>query len=97
MNKSVRYSKEHIVFIKDGEIRTAFDACEVCYGAKKGYTQEGEKARCDNCGRTFSIYDLGIKNKDEGGCWPGYLPNNVNGNEVIIKKSHLEDGSYLFK
>lgn len=90
---SVKY---FVVMDDNGEVRTAFDACEVCYGAKKGYTQDSDEARCENCGRSFPVDELGVKNKDEGGCWPGYLPNIIEGDDIIIKKSDLEEGKYLF-
>ncbi len=79
----------------DGAVRTAFDACEVCYRAKKGYAQVGTDVRCNNCGLSFNIDELGTANRGTG-CWPAYLPNEVIGDEVLIKKSDLESGAYLF-
>ncbi len=79
----------------DGTVRTAFDACEVCYRAGKGYTQVGNDVRCNNCGLSFSIDALGTKNQGKG-CWPAYLPNELADDSVIIKKSDLEAGAYLF-
>lgn len=79
----------------DGIIRTAFDACEVCYNAKKGYSQSGSDVVCNNCGLRFKIDDLGTKNKGAG-CWPAYLPHEVKGDKIVIKKSDLEAGAYLF-
>ena len=38
----------------DGEVRIAFDACDVC-GGYKGYKQVGRDIKCKNCGRVFSI------------------------------------------
>ena len=84
-----------IVKGSDGVVRTAFDACEVCYRSKKGYTQVGNDVKCNNCGLSFQIDGLGTKNKGTG-CWPAYLPHEVQGDNVIIKKSDLEAGSYLF-
>ena len=71
----------------DGEPRTAFDACDVC-GGSKGYEQIGSDIRCRNCGRVFSIDGLGTKNKGYG-CWPSYLPHEVDGNNLLIKKSDI--------
>lgn len=79
----------------DGVVRTAFDACEVCYGAGKGYSQDGTDVVCNNCGLRFRIDDLGTENQGRG-CWPAYLPHGVNGDEIVIKKSDLEAGAYLF-
>jgi uncharacterized membrane protein len=76
-------------------VRTAFDACEVCYNANKGYSQVGSDMICNNCGLSFKIDGLGTSNKGSG-CWPAYLPNEVKGDNVVIKKSDLEAGAYLF-
>lgn len=75
----------------DGTIKTAFDACDVCYAAKKGYKQEGKYMVCNNCGRRFAVSGLGTENKNPGGCWPGYLPNTIDVGNVVIKKSDLEN------
>jgi uncharacterized membrane protein len=88
--------KYFAVLGSDGNVHLAFDACNVCYEAKKGYEQSGDKARCRNCGKTFSIYDIGDKNT-AGGCWPAYLPHTLSGDGVAIKTSDLETGKYLFQ
>ncbi len=79
----------------EGEVHTAFDACEVCYHAKKGYEQSGDEARCRNCGQKFSVKGIGTENKG-GGCWPGYLPHTIDGSRIIIKTEDLETGSHFF-
>jgi len=78
----------------DGEIRTAFDACDVC-GGYKGYRQEGKDVICNNCGRYFSIDDIGTKNLG-GGCWPSYLPHEKKDEFILIKNSDLEAGAFRF-
>ena len=78
----------------DGTIKTAFDACDVCYYAKKGYRQEGDYMVCNNCGNRYPIAGLGIKNKTPGGCWPGYLPSIAEGDNILIKKSDLESNRW---
>ena len=78
----------------DGQIRTAFDACDVC-GGHKGYRQEGNQVVCNNCGNRFDIDDIGSKNKP-GGCWPSYLNHEIEGDNILIKKSDIEAGRYRF-
>ena len=61
-----------IVALKDskGNLRTAFNACQVCYSSGRGYyRQEGEYLVCQNCGNSFTIDQVGIAS---GGCnpWP---------------------------
>ena len=85
-----------IVEAKDGTIKTAFNACDVCYRAKKGYSQKGDDMVCNNCGNHYAISGLGTQNIRGGGCWPGYLPSSVEGDYLVIKKSDLEAGRYRF-
>ena len=61
-----------IVALKDsrGNLRTAFNACQVCYSSGKGYyRQNGNYLVCQNCGNSFTINQVGIAS---GGCnpWP---------------------------
>ena len=61
-----------IVALKDskGNLRTAFNACQVCYSSGKGYyRQNGDYLVCQNCGNSFTIDQVGIAS---GGCnpWP---------------------------
>jgi uncharacterized membrane protein len=87
--------KYFIVKDKSGTIHTAFDACDVCYAAKKGYRQSGDYARCNNCGKTFAVVDIGTRNT-AGGCWPGYLPHEIQGDNIVLKNSDLGSGKYRF-
>jgi len=89
--KEVRY---FVVKGSDGKIRTAFDACDVCGGAKR-YRQEGNDMICNNCGRSFDIDSIGTKNIG-GGCWPSYLTNKIEGDNVLISKSELAKGAFRF-
>ncbi len=52
-----------LVALKDskGNLRTAFNACQVCYSSGRGYyRQEGEYLVCQNCGNSFTIDQVGI-------------------------------------
>lgn len=80
----------------DGSIKTAFDACDVCYKSKKGYHQEGDYMVCNNCGKRFAISNLGTENKNPGGCWPGYLSSYTDGSNLVINKSDLESNKWRF-
>lgn len=79
----------------DGSIKTAFDACDVCYKNKRGYSQEGNEMVCNNCGKKFPINRLGTENTGSG-CWPGYLPNTVNDGKIVIRKADIEAGRWRF-
>lgn len=83
--------------VKDtsGNVHVAFDACDVCYEAKKGYQQNGDVMQCINCGKEFSITSIGTDNI-AGGCWPSYLPMHINENTVIITIADLVEKQYMF-
>ena len=83
-----------VVKASDGSYKTAFDACDSCFYAKKGYEQQGDKLNCNNCNKKFAINRLGPN--ASGGCNPGYLPSQLNGNSIVIKASDLKDGAKYF-
>ncbi|BCS53421.1 DUF2318 domain-containing protein [Geobacter sp. SVR] len=78
----------------DGSYKTAFDACDACFKAKKGYEQQGDKMNCKNCNQKFAIDRLGPN--ATGGCNPGYLPHLVNGSTISIKADDLKAGARYF-
>ncbi|MBL7051925.1 MAG: DUF2318 domain-containing protein [Nanoarchaeota archaeon] len=78
----------------DGIVRTAFDGCDIC-GGYKGYSQRGTDVVCINCGKVFSIDDLG-KTNTGGGCWPTFLDHEIEGDYIVISKSDIEDKAYMF-
>ena len=78
----------------DGSVKTAFDACDACYKSKKGYEQQGDKMNCKNCNQKFAINRLGPN--ATGGCNPGYLPHQLNGNTISIKVNDLKGGARYF-
>jgi uncharacterized membrane protein len=78
----------------DGVVRAAFDACEVCYQAKKGYHQDGDEMVCNNCGRRFPSKDINVIT---GGCNPIPLKIKTGGGTVIINPSDIAaDGASYF-
>ena len=83
-----------VVLGSDGQIRTAFDACDVC-GGHKGYSQRGFDVVCDNCGRVFKIDDVGSMNAP-GGCWPSFLDHQIQEGNVWINKAEIARGAFRF-
>ncbi|MBI5498628.1 MAG: DUF2318 domain-containing protein [Deltaproteobacteria bacterium] len=90
---TVRY---FAVIGSDGAPHVAFDACEVCYLARRGYSQRGSNMRCNNCGSEFEIDGIGVENTGTG-CWPGYLPITVTDTEVTIQCADLETGARFWE
>lgn len=80
----------------DGQVHTAFDACDVCFHEKKGYYQEGQYMVCRNCGNSYTTNQIGTANQG-GGCWPGYLKHTIEGGNIIIEKSDLDMGRRYFE
>jgi uncharacterized membrane protein len=78
----------------DGSLRSAFDACQVCYAQKKGYRQEGGNMICNNCGRSFPIDRVGV---ERGGCNPVPLTGTVVDGRLSFSSAALAAGSPLFQ
>jgi len=77
----------------DGRMRTAFDACDVCFPEKKGYRQEGEFMLCANCGRRFHLTMVGDVH---GGCNPAPLAAAIAGDMLQIGMADLAAGGRFF-
>ncbi len=87
---TIRY---FIMKSSDGIIRAAFDACDVCWRAGKGYTQKDDVMVCNNCGRRFPSTKINVVT---GGCNPGPLTRNIEGGKVVIKVEHILEGKRYF-
>jgi uncharacterized membrane protein len=87
---SIRY---FILKSADGVIRAAFDACNVCWPANKGYSQKGDVMVCNNCGRQFLSTRI---NEVHGGCNPAALNRKVERGTVVINVADLLKGKRYF-
>lgn len=85
--------KFFVVKSNDGVIRAAFDACDVCYPEKKGYSQDGDFMICNNCGRRFHESRINVV---EGGCNPAPLKRAVVADQLIIEVKDILPGSRYF-
>ena len=85
--------KYFVLKSSDGVIRAAFDACDVCWPAGKGYYQEGDHMVCRNCGRRFASV---LVNEVKGGCNPAPLNRRVENGKVIIEVKDILDGRQYF-
>jgi uncharacterized membrane protein len=77
----------------DGVVRAAFNACDVCFLAKKGYHQEGDEMVCNNCGQRFPS---ALVNEVRGGCNPSPLERTIEGDELIIQVDDILAGGHYF-
>ena len=87
---TIRY---FILKSSDGIVRAAFDACDVCWPAGKGYYQEGDYMVCRNCGRRFASVRV---NEVKGGCNPAPLNRKVENGKVVIEVKDILDGVQYF-
>ncbi len=83
-----------VVKSSDGAIRSAFDTCDVCYKALKGYRQEGHEMVCNNCDQRFPTDRINIV---KGGCNPAPLQRQHVGDKVVIAATDIEKGAWYFK
>ncbi|WP_432737965.1 Fe-S-containing protein [Maridesulfovibrio sp. FT414] len=89
-NTNVRF---FVLKSKDGVIRAAFDACDVCYHSGKGYSQDGDFMVCNNCGMRFHSTRINIVS---GGCNPSPLERTIEGQNLIISMDAIKSGKKYF-
>jgi uncharacterized membrane protein len=74
-------------------VRAAFNACDVCFPAKKGYHQEGDEMVCNNCGSRFPADQI---NEVRGGCNPSPLERMVESDTLVIQEQDIIAGLGYF-
>lgn len=88
-----------VIAVKDsaGNIRTAFNTCQICYDSGRGYyVQSGHDLVCQNCGSHFSMDQVEI---ESGGCnpWPIFDENKtVTADEISISYDFLAESQRIF-
>ena len=85
--------KYFVLKSSDGMIRAAFDACDVCFEAGKGYEQKGDFMVCKNCGRRFASVRV---NEVQGGCNPAPLMREIKGDKVVLQVKDILEGKRYF-
>lgn len=79
---------------RDGVIRAAIDACDVCYKAGKGYYQDEDFMVCVNCGQRFASNRINIV---KGGCNPAPLDRMVQGDNLLIDMKDINANKWYMK
>jgi uncharacterized membrane protein len=82
-----------VIKSRDGVVRTALNACDVCFREKKGYTQEGDTMKCNNCGMRFHSNKI---MEVKGGCNPSPVNRTLSANSVSIPEADLKAGVAYF-
>lgn len=92
-------TRMEVIAVKDskGNIRTAFNTCQVCYDSGRGYyEQSGSNLVCQNCGNRFSMDQVEI---ESGGCnpWPIFAENKTETDgEISISYDFLVESQAIF-
>jgi len=89
-NRTIRY---FVLKSSDGILRAAFDACDVCWPAGKGYYQDGDDMVCRNCGRRFASV---LVNEVKGGCNPAPLNRQLDNEKLVIQIKDIQEGVQYF-
>jgi uncharacterized membrane protein len=87
---NIRY---FILKSSDGVIRAAFDACDVCWPAGKGYYEDGDYMVCRNCGSRFASVRV---NEVKGGCNPAPLRRAMVNDKLVISVDDILGGKPYF-
>lgn len=77
----------------DGVYRAAYDTCDVCFRANRGYRQEGDLMVCNQCGQSFPSVNV---NEIKGGCNPAPLARAIDGDHLVVTKGDLAAGAHYF-
>ncbi len=77
-----------------GEIQVAFDANEICYKTKRGYSHQGEWVVCNKCDKAFRVAGL---NDGGGGCKPVPLAHEVVDDQLILLERDVLAGWRFFR
>ncbi|MFH1841541.1 MAG: DUF2318 domain-containing protein, partial [Candidatus Nealsonbacteria bacterium] len=87
----------HFFVIKDknGVYRAAANTCQVCFGARMGFRQEGDFMVCNACGNKYPLEKIAT---EKGGCNPGPINPNLKDKDgkIIIEQSDLEQVAEFF-
>jgi uncharacterized membrane protein len=85
--------KYFVIKSSDGVVRAAFDACDVCWRAGKGYYQQGDDMVCRNCGQRFASIKV---NEVRGGCNPAPLTRRIVDGKLVIESKDILEGKEFF-
>ncbi len=78
-----------VVRDKDGVVRAAANACQVCFSTKRGFHQEDGWMVCNTCGNRYPLEKIAT---EKGGCNPVPIDPNlkVDGGKATIRLADLE-------
>lgn len=93
-----RYQGKRVNFLVrtdgTGQLKTHLDACYGCYRYRRGFLVEGKYLVCRACRFEYSIEDEVWDYK--GACAPISIHSALDGDDLIIERSHLERAARYF-
>lgn len=96
---NVNGTEMEVIAVRDseGNIRTAFNTCQICYDSGRGYyKQEGNLFVCQNCGNRFTADQIEV---EAGGCNPYPIfesDKTVTDESISISYDFLEKSAVIF-
>jgi uncharacterized membrane protein len=81
----------------NGTVHASLDICPKCYKKHAGFRQEGEAMIENCCNMAYPIWNITAESCTGTGCHPAFLPSHIEGNLVVLAKSDLASGSYMFQ
>ena len=75
-------------------VQVAFDANEICYKTKRGYTHQGDWMICNKCDKSFRLTEV---NDGGGGCKPVPVVHRLDGDRLILTESDILAGWRYFR
>ncbi|MFC1790435.1 Fe-S-containing protein [Patescibacteria group bacterium] len=84
-----------IIKASDGTYRAAANACEVCFGDRKGFSQVGDQIRCETCRTMYERDQIALQ---RGGCNPRPISKDVPvvDGQLVLDLTSIEKITDLF-
>ncbi len=84
-----------IVRDKNGILRAAANACQVCNLSGRGFIQVGNNMKCQTCGNVYPLEKIAT---EKGGCNPGPINPDLkeSNGKINITKGELQNVADLF-
>lgn len=84
-----------VVQDEEGILRSAANACQVCYSSMMGFVQEGNSMKCKTCGNKYPLEKIAT---EKGGCNPKPINPNLKDEDgtITITEEELEEVADLF-
>jgi uncharacterized membrane protein len=94
LNSGNQEIKFFIARDRNSDLQIAFDANEICYKLKRGYTPSGDWVVCNKCDKAFRIEEI---NAGGGGCKPVPVKFTQVADQVVLEEGDILAGWRYFR